>query len=197
MVKLRRLQVTNGSARNGGGIFNRAKLWLTDCTVVNNAGAYQGGGIYSDGYHAHDAELRLTRCAVTNNRAGPNTIGLGLGGGIASFGGRVTLAECTVTDNQADHGGGIDAGKTTLTLEATEVARNRANHSGGGLHVGGGWLTLRDASLVTDNDADPTDPESGGGIRALAVGGRVAFLDTSRVTGNRPNDCTGTLICPG
>jgi hypothetical protein len=57
-------------------------------------------------------------------------------------------------------------------------------------------LTLRGESIVTDNDADPMNAESGGGIfNVPGSPARVEFFDSSRVTGNRPNDCTGAT-CP-
>jgi hypothetical protein len=90
-----------------------------------------------------------------------------LGGGIFN-GGRLTLSNCTVTDNAVDNrlGGGIfNAG--TLILRSSTVKGNHAGRQGvpgqgGGIHnASAGVMTLED-SLVFGNSADGLG--SGGGL---------------------------------
>ena len=117
----------NNTYSDGGGIYNEGTLTLTDCTVSGNSTPYgSGGGIRSDG-----DTLTLTDSVVVGNSAyfsgGGIFIGEGIvmitnstvsmntakgvfdsfGSGIAIENGRMTLLNCTVTDNAAYYGGGI------------------------------------------------------------------------------------------
>jgi hypothetical protein len=188
----------NYAEDGGGGIANQGRLTMTDSTIANNhASEVEGNSGTGGGIDNFKGVLTLTRCAVAGNLADS------AGGGIANWRGTMTLTECTITNNRTTTiggwgglGGGIANDDGTVTLKDTRIAGNRATTSGGGLSNTGASsrIALRGASLVTNNDADPTHPESGGGISNHL--GHVEFVDTSRVTGNRPNDCTG-VTCPG
>lgn len=188
-AELRGVTITNGTG-TGAGLLNYGGVTLTECTVTGNQGE-GGGGIYNE----WDATLTLTRSSVSNNRAGS-----GGGAGIYNRFGTVTLNESIVTGNESSNqrGGGILNDGGILTLVGSRVERNQTGVHGGGIYYSAGArptsVTLRGGSIVTDNDADPNDPESGGGIYNLFGNGTVEILDSSRVTGNRPNDCTG-VIC--
>ena len=73
--------------------------------------------------------------------------------------GTLTLANSTVTQNTADHGGGIWNQDGNLTIVNSTLSRNASNETGGGMENLEGIVTLMD-STVSVNMAD----DSGGGI---------------------------------
>ncbi len=109
-----------------------------------------------------------------------------LGGGILVGGGTLELIACTVTGNTAFYGGGI-FNRGTLILTESVITDNLATEFGGGIY-NDGTVTIDDASRVTGNNADLTDPDSrGGGI--YNDGGTVTLSNTENVTGNSPDNC--------
>ncbi|MCA9879201.1 MAG: hypothetical protein KC442_15525, partial [Thermomicrobiales bacterium] len=93
MVTLQGLLITGGNGSDGGGIYNRGNLLMSDVTVSGNT-ATNGGGIYNAG------SVSLAGCSVTGNTATD-------GGGIYSGGGQVLLQSGTrVSGNSSDNCGG-------------------------------------------------------------------------------------------
>jgi predicted outer membrane repeat protein len=109
-----------------------------------------------------------------------------LGGGILVGGGTLEVIACTMTGNTAFSGGGIFHGGTLILTESV-ITDNLATEFGGGIY-NDGTVTIDDASRVTGNNADLTDPDSrGGGI--YNDGGTVTLSNTENVTGNSPDNC--------
>jgi predicted outer membrane repeat protein len=217
VAEVRALTITNGSSERGGGISNAGTLEVAVCTVTSNqatGNAGVGGGLYNTG------TLRLTGGRVSGNQAsqdggaiynaGSVTLGGATiqeenratrGGGIFNAPGAVTvLSHSQVFASHAGtDGGGIYNDGGTVTLErSSSVGGNQAMRFGGGIFTVGGasTLTLGTQCTVGGNDADPANPESGGGIyNSPSDPGTVQFVDTSRVAGNQPNNCTG-VMCP-
>jgi hypothetical protein len=54
-------------------------------------------------------------------------------------------------------------------------------------------VTLDAASRVTGNEADLTDPNSGGGIFNV---GTLTLSSSANVTGNSPDNCGGPIPVP-
>jgi hypothetical protein len=118
----------NTSQKDGGGIFNQARLTLNNSTVSGNTSQKDGGGIFNT-----NAKFTLTNSTISDNKASSN------GGGIAisddtSSGQTPSLAMllyCTVYGNTAGVGGGIWVGKLTqgqvMTMGASIVAGNKAH----------------------------------------------------------------------
>ncbi|MFH8982302.1 hypothetical protein [Streptomyces varsoviensis] len=151
-----------------------------DRVTVRGGSFGSGGGLFNN-----YGTLALRHSTVESNHARD------FGGGIATNGerARTTLTDTTVRHNTADFGGGglfDNAGTTTLTR--SKVLGNRAiGGVGGGILNNGALSVLRlDGSAVTGNQA----AETAGGI---LNGGRVTAV-RSTVTGNRPNDCTGSPV---
>ncbi|MBR5415975.1 MAG: hypothetical protein IK105_08580 [Thermoguttaceae bacterium] len=116
-VTLTGLNLVNGSADNGGGIYiSGGALKLTTCRVSGNAASSSGGGIYGAG------ALTLVNTAVYGNAAAS-------GGGVYTDA-AASLANCTVSGNAASaSGGGIYVGGGTLSLTNTIVSLNDADVS--------------------------------------------------------------------
>jgi hypothetical protein len=179
------LRITGGAgALSGGGIRNRSRLTLTDCTVTGNT-AGEGGGIRHDG-----VSMTLRGCTVSGNTAGA-------GGGIVMQTTTVQLINSTVSGNTATtgSGGGILNAFGTLTLDAaSQVTGNTATTRGGGILNNDGTVTLDAASRVTGNEADLNDPDSGGGILNIGTRGTVTLSSADNVSGNTPDNCGGTAV---
>ena len=80
-----------------------------------------------------------------------------VGGGIANFGGTVSLRASTLRDNTADTGGGLYNSAGTSTLTGSVVVGNTAAVSGGGIDENSGSVTLL-ATLVQSNTPDNCAP---------------------------------------
>ena len=96
---------------NGGGIFSRGSVSLTNSTVSGNTASSGGGGIYGSG------DVSLTNSTVSGNTAGSD------GGGIYGFGG--TITNSTITNNTAvsGDGGGIYS-RDNFVIKNSIVAGN-------------------------------------------------------------------------
>jgi CSLREA domain-containing protein len=199
-VDMSSLTIRNGaSPGDGGGMYNRGTLTLTDLTVSGNT-ANSGAGIASEG-----GAVSLTNGTVSGNTANFD------GAGIAIWaGGALTLTGSTVAGNTAsDFAGGIaNSDGSPVTLTDSTVSGNTAGECGGGLDNWDSALTLTD-STVSGNTADGT----GGGIcseggpvtltnttvsgNSAASGGGIDFLDDaltlvdSTISGNTASDGTG------
>jgi hypothetical protein len=147
-----RFAVQNGSAEDGGGIYNAGGTLTINSSAVggNTATGYsgKGGGIYNAG-----GVLTLNSTNVSSNTVtGSGSSG---SGGIHSSGGTVILNSSTVSGNTADRGGGGVGNGGTMILNNSTVSGN----TGGGIG-NDGTLTLNN-STVSGNTA--TGYSGGGG----------------------------------
>ena len=102
-----------GGASDGGGIFNRGTLTLTDTIVKANAAVSHGGGVFNQ-----KASLTLINTIINGNKAG-------LGGGISSNSSTVNISDSTISDNKSsDSGGGIRHDEGVLILTNSTVSGN-------------------------------------------------------------------------
>jgi predicted outer membrane repeat protein len=176
-ASLQSLRITGGNTPNGGGINNGGTLTLTHCTISGNTASNLGGGI------ANFGTLTLTGSTITSNTAL-------LGGGLGNFGGTVQLIESEVAENTSSASGGGIYNTGTLELSTSTVSENTAGTLGGGIYSQG-TVTLDPASRVTGNEADPNNPDSGGGIDN--AGGSVTLSSAENVSGNTPDNCSGAV----
>jgi predicted outer membrane repeat protein len=186
---------------NTGGVNAGIFANLTGCTIRDNHGGGDGGGIRA----GVSVTVTLTDCLVTGNEGST-------GGGIAMtpYGGQLLILDNTLVSNNIaqTRGGGIynNSGELRL-INGSQVTGNTATFFGGGIYNTG--TVLLDASSITGNTA--TVVNGGGGIRNddtltlsasqvtgnLAGGGIVTtgttnLEDGSEVSGNTGGNCLGT-----
>ncbi|MDO4628281.1 MAG: CARDB domain-containing protein, partial [Planctomycetia bacterium] len=159
---------------NGGGIYNKGTLNLTNTEVSNNTAksvttttsnstSYYsrsyGGGIYNTG------TLNLTNVTLSGNvataeTAHANTQRASYGGGLYSLDGNVTIKNSIIVENTAiNDGGGLNINtNTNANIYNTIIARNKATYGGGLCHFSN--LHIYNSTIV-DNEATSL----GGGIR--------------------------------
>jgi hypothetical protein len=147
----------NRNISRGGGISNTGSLYIRDSSIVGNRATQSGGGILTAIGH-----LFLTNSTVSGNVAGSSGSPGMVGGGIhnlynfANTGGRSTITNSTIANNQSTGTGGgltndidgiatirntiISGNSSTLTSdedvfgtfssEGTNLIRNRTGSSG-------------------------------------------------------------------
>ncbi len=170
---------------DGGGIFNRGNLTITETTFRGNAGL-SGGGLANGAGALAGGTVTARGLMVEENRATDYA-----GGGVSLHGGIVTIDNSTVRDNTAVvFGGGISTDSSgdsypRLILNSTGVGGNSARYGGG---IGNsGFATVADSTIgsgtlngaaLRGNRAE----ENGGGIEVRSGGG-LGLVRTT-VSGN-------------
>jgi hypothetical protein len=218
--------IRDGSARSGGGIFNRGTLTISDSVIRNNVANFgEGGGIQNL------ARLKIIDSRITDTFSGS---------GIASRGGSLEILRSTIDHNNGLPAGGIVASGTTIiedstindnfgfeagtgglavggitTIRNTTIARNTAREaSGGGLTVGGSLVGGSGGTVhlinvtVADNRADPARITPGGGGGVNVTPGATVLLQNTIVARNTAcsfsgcgtilaSDCLGSVTSLG
>jgi hypothetical protein len=179
------------------GIYTGSLLIDQSLTLIG-AGDGNGAGntiLHGTGTGAVVTTTSQTQVTLRSLRITGGNAASSFGGGIASFSSPLELIACTVTGNAALSGGGI-FNTRTLILTNSVITGNVASAFGGGIHNGGSsdTVTLDAASRVTGNEADPTNPDSGGGI--FNFQGTVTLSTAENVTGNDPDNCAGLPPVP-
>jgi fibronectin-binding autotransporter adhesin len=179
------IQNANVTSFDGGGIYNRGNLTLTNVEVVNNRASLTGGGIYNRG------NLTLNNSIIRNNQAHSE------GGGILNdTTGNLTVTNSTISGNIAETSaaGGI-RNKGILTLTNTTISNNQAATTGGAI-VSQGTANLNNVTIV-DNKGGSGSTNYVGGVYNLS--GIFNFQNTilaNNYDENRPRlkaNCAGTL----
>ncbi len=125
----------------GGGIFNfQSTLTLTNCVLRENTGLF-GGGLYNNG-----GAVDVRSCLVEKNHGLGTSNNTGIGGGLFSLGGTLTLLASTVQGNTCDGGSAGLYSTGIVTIVDSSVVENVAASSGGGMEVSG-QLTMLDSRL--------------------------------------------------
>lgn len=164
VISIRRVTIRNGNpttlsggSRAGGGILNNGgTLDLLEIVLNNNSGLDFGGAISNFG------TAFLERCAIYDNISSGNNA---RGGGIwTASDSTLTLANCTVSGNQASiRGGGIDVNNNSdLTiLQNTTIANNRLTgpDGGAGISIGNSTQVNLFSSIIADNLAAGNVPD--------------------------------------
>lgn len=172
-VSISNVAIVDGSAYEGGGIYNKGTLTIANSALVGNKSEEQGGGIWSDGL------LDITNSTFTGNESVWYQ-----GGGVWNDG-TATITESTFSDNSSyDDGGGIWNGGSLDLTNGTFSNNATTGDRGGGVWGGrsggaiwnGGALDITNGSFLGNSAA-----RHGGGIHN--VGGTVTIAD-SEFTGN-------------
>jgi hypothetical protein len=179
-LSLTNVEITNGSARSGGGIYVTGctnASTLTNVTVDGCTTYSGGGGIWTD------SSMTITGSTISNNSMShaPEN-----GGGIYATGGStvLTITDTDVTNNQSNYGAGIAAYVQQLDITGGSISSNTSNganpgYNGGGLNCSG-TVTL-DSVYIQGNVCG----QKGGGVYCSS--GSLAITNCT-ITGNK----TGT-----
>jgi CSLREA domain-containing protein len=170
-VKLIEVEISEGMAGAGGGIYNSGNLLILRSRIFDNQTLIDpgivenhGGGIASGGM---DAALRIEDSEISGNQADES------GGGLI-VGTTLTLHRSRVTDNVAGgSGGGLYVESQDFDIDYALFARNQADLGGGVFLAAAGELQH---SALVENEATT----AGGGIYDGAGG----FARFSTFAGN-------------
>jgi len=139
----------NTANYSGGGILNvdGGSQMVTNCTFINNTANYFGGGMSN-----HGCSPTVTNCIFINNTANRD------GGGMYNFGCGPTVTNCVFINNTANRdGGGIHnmfGGRLTMTN--CILWDNEPNE----IHNDGDFRTTVTYSDVLGGWGDPNDPNN-------------------------------------
>ena len=157
-VLIKSLEIENGTAHAGGGIYNAGSLTLENVTVRKSKADLFGGGIYNAGF------LSATNSALIENSAET-------GGGLMSFyGAELIVKESKFERNTATAGGGGLSTYGPASLFRSVVNGNRALFGGGLLNEG--HLTMTDMTFdanVATQDAGGFCSSAGGLVEASKI----------------------------
>ncbi len=181
-LTLDNLTVKNGLAnstaenngRDGGGIYNRGILTVTQSTITENRADDDGGGINNDG------TLTVIDSTISKNSAND------AGGGIRHTNGEnLIIIGSTLNENEAgNHGGGIENNGGTAIVTNSTISNNRAAIDGGGIYSQQ-LLTIHHSTIAFNTaDSDMNGTGNGGG---LFTDGTNVTLSHTIVAGNQDN----------
>lgn len=159
-------------------------------TIIDGNGIVTGDRVF----HITNGTVNISKVVIKNGRllfdaAHPDPVG----GGIANFGGTVTLVSVLITGNASDFGGGIHS-QGTLLLQNSRVLNNTATCGRGGGITNRGTLTLINSTVDGNQATDPVGCLSagngaGGGIDNV---NGVVSLQNSTVSNNTATGADGT-----
>ena len=141
-LTLQGVEVINGYAAAGGGLYLRAPVALVSNSIFrNNIATLAGGAIYLDNA---PTSAQVSSSRFTNNRAVD-------GGAIYAAGGTPILLGNMVQENQttgsSGRGGGFYLAASNASLNRNRIEANRAGF-GGGLYIAGGTPGLANNMLI-------------------------------------------------
>ena len=114
------ITLTNGTANNGGAIYNYGTTTIDSSTIQNNTSNNQGGAIYNRG------TITINNSTIQNNRAA-------FYGGAITNSGTITINNSTIQNNGATYGGAI-YNYGTITINNSTIQNNTANNQGGTIY---------------------------------------------------------------
>lgn len=151
------LTISGGASADGAGIFlSKQNLLLSYCSVVDNIGNTQGGGIYMN----DTGSLSIFNCTIANNISY-----LGAGINVSNQGGLLAIVDSTVTGNTAYYSGGgvyfMGPGGSGDFVRNSTITKNTAGVFGG---AGGGIfhnssLPMDIISSVVSGNSSPVAPD--------------------------------------
>ncbi len=131
------LTFTNGTADNGGAIYNYGTLTVINCTLKNNTAKY--GGAINNYY----GTVTITNSTLQNNTANNRA------GAIFNRGGTMTITNSTLQNNNAADYGGAITNSGTMTITNSTLQNNTAMY--GGAIYNYGTLTITNSTLQNNS----------------------------------------------
>ena len=169
-VSLVGLTITGGSTEeNGGGIYSRGPLTVTNCVLSGNS-AENGGGIYSD-----QTTLAVANSTLSNNSAVVN------GGGFYNYDSTVTLANSTLSSNAAEEYGGGACNRGRLTAINSAFSGNSAESGGGMSNTYGDGTYDYGTPTVTNCTFSDNLATGGTGYLNLPAAGGAGIYNTGEM----------------
>jgi predicted outer membrane repeat protein len=170
----------NADAGNGGGILISAGSPRITRCVITNNRAGNGGGAYVE----LAPSASIVNCDFRGNIATDNGGALALGAGVPA-----SVANCAFSGNSAASGGAIH-NSGSLALTSSTLSRNSASASGGGVRTGGS-LTFANTILWANSDAGGTTESAQISVASgtasgtySVVQGLAAFAGTGNIATN-------------
>ena len=217
-LTLENVTLQNGTADNGGAIYNQGTLVLNQVTVQSNRAEglpAAGGGIWSNG------SLTVENSTIRGNVADAAWSEPAYGGGIYIAGGTANITGSTFAGNLAQglaaYGGAVYVAAGTVTLSGDALGMYSAtnyvpgnvaegygiqpgdNGYGGAIYVAGGSVTLTndyiEGNTASDYQGTAYLGPEGGGI--FIASGATVYLDSftyGAMTGNSPDNVWGAYI---
>ncbi|QDT94090.1 right-handed parallel beta-helix repeat-containing protein [Gimesia algae] len=154
-VEISGLTLTNGSAENGGAIYNLEMLSIVDSTLTGNTATQYGGGIY----FSQADQVSVSNTTFESNYAFS-------GGAIYSIEGSLSIDESHFSQNHAtgEYGGAIYFSGVSAHIDQSQFIENYSEANGGAIYAFNGNLTVT-ASQFTENEAKSL----GGGIQLIVA----------------------------
>jgi hypothetical protein len=181
----------NSAWTDGGGLRNIGTTTVTDSTINGNSAGEGGGGVINGAYNSRTGSIALSSCTISGNKA------VDFGGGLYNWGSTMTLAACTISDNQGTGlGNAATANLTDCTISgnapgvtndsgtANLTACTISGNAGGGVLATYGDVTLTD-SIVAGNYNVGTPFDIGGVVTGSynVIGGAASFGSTQGIFG--------------
>ena len=168
--------VATGVATGGALAIRTTKATVVD-SIIRDAVVQGQTNVWGAGVMINDAEVALINTTILNVSAiGTMNTSVVRGGGVLAIGdtGRLTVIDCTIAYASVEgpgitaYGGGLFA-NTEVILMNTIIAHSNSVGNGAGLYVGGGVVTLSNATMLYDNHAN------GSGHNFYATGGITTY----------------------
>ena len=159
-VFIKNIILKNGfTEKNGGAIYNRGELTITESTLSENTAQLYGGAIHN-----------MSRLTITESILNENTAEYG--GAIHNLKGEITITESTLTENTAQRkSGAIHNYDGELTITESALTKNTAQREGGAIYNSWEGELIITESILNENTA-----EYGGAILNL---GRLTITEST------------------
>ncbi|MFK7972517.1 MAG: choice-of-anchor Q domain-containing protein [Bacteroidia bacterium] len=152
---------------DGGGILVEGILHMNNCTLAYNHAEDDGGGMRIE----PDATAYIDSCIIAGNTCDDDGAGISLSTGI------LVLTNSTVRDNAAtSSAGGLLTFGDARIIRST-CMNNTANNFTGGIHCGGGQLSMENSTITGNSSTNRT-----GGLHV--TGGAMANLNFCTIVNN-------------
>ncbi|HIB37107.1 T9SS type A sorting domain-containing protein [Mesonia sp.] len=187
---------------NGGALHvtGSADLNITDCTIINNSAAAEGGGLWNGA-----GAMTISNTLIDNNTAKGDEADQG-GGGIYNLSGNLTINDNSIISNNSatgilGSGGGIlNDVNGMMIVEDSQIISNSAQRAGGGIEDNSTVTTTIQLTNIELNENSVEDnPGNGGGLHItgngnIAISGSTVNFNTAGSEGGGLWNGTGTML---